>query len=89
MGCIQDLLDLAQSGLLTGDKNIVWRVNKLRREETFDVFKESERLQPEEKKQVEEIEKRVEKSQEKKITTFGDLKVLQDLKAKMEADGKE
>ena len=89
MGCIRDLLDLTQTGLLTGDKNLTWRVNKLRREETFDVFKESEKLKPEEKEQVEEIEKRGERSPDKKITTFGDLKVLQDLKAKMEADGKE
>jgi hypothetical protein len=87
MGCVRDLLDLTQTGILTGDKNITWRVNKLRREETFDVFKESQALEPEEKEKVEEIEKRVERSPEKKITTFGDLKVLQDLKAKMEKDG--
>jgi len=87
--CVEDLLDLVQTGILMNDKNLIWRVNKLQRAETFDVFKDSEKLQPEEKKQVEEIEKRVEKSQEKKITTFGDLQVLQDLKAKMESDGSE
>lgn len=89
MSCVRDLLDMVQTGILTGDKNITWLVNKMKRDETFDVFKNSERLQPEEKKVVGEIQKRVEKSQEKKITTFGDLQVLQDLKAKMESNGKE
>jgi hypothetical protein len=88
--CITDLLDLVQTGLLTDDKNISWRVNNLRRKEVFDVFKESPVLDKEDKEKVEKIEKRVERSPEKKITTFGDLKVLQDLKAKMEGeDGKE
>lgn len=89
MSCIRDLLDLTQTGILSGDKNLTWRVNKLQREETFDVFKDSDKLQPEEKDQVEKIEKKVERSPDKKITTFGDLKVLQDLKAKMESDGKD
>lgn len=88
--CVEDLLDLVQTELLTDDKNISWRVNKLRREQVFDTFKNSPSLQPEEKKEVERIEKKVERSPEKKITTFGDLKVLQDLKAKMEEEnGKE
>ena len=88
LDCIHDLLGMVQNGLLMGDKNITWRVNKLRREEVFDVFKNHERTDPEEKKMVEDIEKRVERSPNKKITTFGDLKVLQDLKAKMEQDDK-
>lgn len=88
--CVEDLFHLVQNGLLRDDKNMTWRVNKLRREQVFDVFKESPVLNPEEKDQVEKIEKRVERSPDKKITTFGDLKALQDLKAKMEEEnGKE
>jgi len=90
LGCIQDLLHMVQNGLLYGDKNITWRVNKLRREGVFDVFKNNPYLDDEEKKNVEQIEKRVERSQHKKVTTFADLGVLQKLKAKMEAEnGKE
>ena len=90
MSCIEDLLGMVQNGLLMGDKNITWRINKLRREEVFDVFKSHESISPGEKEMVEDIEKRVERSQHKKITTFGDLQVLQDLKAKMEKEhGKE
>jgi len=85
-GCLEDLLELVQTGLLMDDKNIAWRVNKLKREGVFNQFKESEKLEPEEVQKVEEIEKRVERSQTKKITTFGDLEVLQQLKAKMEAE---
>lgn len=87
--CVQDLLDLVQTGMLTDDKNIIWKINKMRRGEVFDQFKGSERLDPKEKELVKDIEKRVERSQKKKITTFGDLQVLQDLKAKMEANGEE
>lgn len=86
LNCIQDLLNMVQMGLLHGDKNINWRVNKLRREEVFDVFKSSDNLNVEEKEKVEQIEKRVERSQKKKVTTFGDLQVLQELKAKMEKE---
>jgi hypothetical protein len=84
MSCIKDLLDLVQTGLLTDDKNIVWKVNKLQREGIFNTFKDNPHLDDNEKKNVKEIEKRVEKSQKKKITTFADLGVLQELKAKME-----
>ena len=87
--CVQDLLDLVQTGLLMDDKNIAWRVNKLQREGVFKQFDNSPYLDDEEKKTVKDIEKRVEKSQEKKITTFADLGVLQELKNKMEQDGKE
>lgn len=83
-GCIEDLLNMVQMGLLNGDNNINWKVNKMKREEVFDVFKNSEALEPEEKEKINRIEKRVERSQDKKITTFGDLKALQDLKKKME-----
>jgi hypothetical protein len=87
--CAKDLLNLVEIGLLNGDKNFVWITNKMRREEVFGAFKNSESLLPNEKEKVREIEKRVEKTQEKKITTFGDLKALQDLKAKMESEEKE
>lgn len=87
LSCIQDLLDMVQTGLLTNDKNIAWKVNKMKRSEVFDKFKDSKNLNPDEKEQVKDIEKRVEKSQKKVVTTFGDLQVLQDLKAKMENNG--
>jgi hypothetical protein len=86
MNCVRELLDMVQMGLLNGDKNITWKINKMRREDAFDVFKSSPVLELEEKEEVERIEKRVERSPNKKVTTFGDLKVLQDLKAKMEAE---
>jgi len=89
LDCITDLLDMVQTGLLTNDKNIAWKVNKMRRGEVFDQFKESKNLNPEEKELVQDIEKRVEKSQKKVVTTFGDLQVLQDLKAKMEQNAKD
>ena len=87
--CIQDLLDLVQTGLLMDDKNIAWRVNKLQREGVFNHFQESPYLDDEEKKTAKDIEKRVERSQKKKVTTFADLGVLQELKAKMEQNEKE
>jgi len=89
LDCITDLLDMVQTGLLTNDKNIAWKVNKMRRGEVFDQFKESKNLNPEEKELVQDIEKRVEKSQKKVVTTFGDLQVLQDLKAKMEKNAED
>ena len=90
MECIKDLLDLVQTGLLMGDKNLSWRINKIQREGVFNVFHESSNLNPEEKEMVKDIEKRVERSQKKKVATFGDLEVLQKLKKKMETeDGKE
>ena len=88
-GCVKDLLNLVQTGLLTNDKNIAWKVNKMKREGIFDTFQNSTVIEDEEKKLVKQIEKRVEKSQKKVITTLGDLKVLQDLKAKMEQNGEE
>jgi hypothetical protein len=84
--CVTDLLEMVQEGLLSDDKNIVWLVNKMRRTEVFDTFRASDKLSPAEKEQVDQIEKKVERSPEKKITTFGDLEVLQQLKAKMEAE---
>lgn len=89
--CARDLLDMVQTGFLMDDKNIVWLVNKMRRSEVFDVFKSSDKLTPSDKEEVERIKKKVERSPDKKVSTFGDLEVLQQLKAKMEAEenGKE
>lgn len=88
-GCIQDLLNMVQTGLLTNDKNIAWKVNKMQRSQVFDKFKDSKNLNPDEKKTVEDIEKRVERSQKKAVTSLGDFQVLQDLKAKMEQNDKD
>lgn len=87
--CIGDLLNMVQTGMLTGDKNLVWKVNNMRRKAIFNHFSENPHLDEQEKQTVKDIEKRVEASKEKKITIFGDLEVLQKLKAKMESeDGK-
>ena len=83
--CIGELLQLAQNGLLMGDKNITWITNQMRRDQVFTHFKESPSLDNEEKKEVESIQKRA----DKRKATFGDLEVLQNLKAKMEAEEKE
>lgn len=83
--CIGELLQLVQNGLLMGDKNITWITNQMRRDQVFTHFKESPSLEPEEKKEVETIQKRA----DKRKATFGDLEVLQNLKAKMEAEEKE
>lgn len=80
--CCEDLLDLTQTGILMGDKNINYQVNQMRRDEVFNHFSENPKLDDVEKEQVKEIKKRVDKK--KGITTFGDLQVLQDLKKKME-----
>ena len=82
--CIQELIIFFQSGVLSGDKNLIWLVNHMRRNEVFSNFRESPSLDPEEKNEVKSIEKRA----EKKKCTLGDLEVLQNLKAKMEAEEK-
>jgi len=79
--CSKDLLDMVQSGILTGDNNIVYQVNKLRRAQIFNRFNESDSLNNNEKEQVKQIAKKVEK---KHTTTLGDLGILQQLKDKME-----
>jgi hypothetical protein len=84
--CIRDLMEMVQTALLLGDKNITWILNKMRRTETFDIFRTSNALSDEEKESVEKIEKKIERSPDKKISTFGDLEVLQKLKAKMEEE---
>jgi len=92
--CITDLLDLVQTGMLTGDKNLTWLVNKMRREETKSTSGVSDpmfsnRTDPAEKELIKEVDKGVTKSQEKVVTTFGDLPALQALKAKLEQNDKE
>ena len=82
MECIQNLLSLVTNGLLIGDKNIIYQVNKLQRNQAFSGF--LEKLPNEEdKKKVEDIQKKTEESKKHKMT-LGDLGVLQDLKKKME-----
>lgn len=83
--CIGDLLGLVQNGILWGDKNLIWITNQMRRDQVFTHFKESPKLDDQEKAEVKEIEKKA----DKKKMTFGDLEVLQQLKAKLEAEENE
>ncbi len=93
MNCITDLLDMVQSGILTGDKNLTWLVNKMQRTESKDagdldtIF--HKRTDPVERELVKEIDKGVQKTQDKVVTTFGDIPALQALKQKMEQNGKD
>jgi len=83
LDCVQSILDLVQTGLLIGDKNINWLMNKMKRGQVFNHFKESSSLSGNEKEKIGKIEKKIERSKTKKVT-LGDFKVLQDLKEKME-----
>jgi hypothetical protein len=87
LDCVKGLLEMVTNKLLQGDKNIIWITSKMRRSEVFNHFTENPILDEAEKEKVHQIQKAVEK---KKTVTFGDLDVLQKLKAKMEAeqDGK-
>ena len=88
MHCITDLLDLVTLGMMEGDKNILWMVNKLKKQDPNWLNSGfSNRTDPVEKELVEEIDKGVQKSQEKVVTTFGDIPALQALKEKMEKNG--
>ncbi len=80
--CIKNLLDMVTTGILMGDKNIIWLTNQMRRDQVFTHFKESPKLDSIEKEEVKQIEKKA----EKKKMTFADLGVLQQLKEKMEAE---
>jgi hypothetical protein len=80
--CCVDLLELTQNGLLMGDKNLTYQINQMQRDQIFDRFDESPAIDDEDKAKVKEIKKKVNK--DRKITTFGDLQALQDLKQKME-----
>lgn len=83
--CVQELLDMVQTCILMGDKNINYQVNKMRRNSLFDSFTSSPALNPSEIKVVETIQKKVE-TNKKHVATLGDLDVLKELKAKMEAE---
>lgn len=81
--CIQDLLNMVQTGILMGDKNINYQVNKMKRNTMFESFTSSAALNPSEIQVVEKIQKKIENNP-KHVSTFGDLEVLQQLKKKME-----
>lgn len=81
--CITDILELVQMGLLSSDKNITWIVSKMRRDQYFNQFYENKNISFDEKGNVKKIQNKVEK---KKVATFGDLEVLQELKRKMEKE---
>lgn len=83
--CSQDLLEMVQSGLLMDDKNIVYQVNQIQRNQFFNRFDENPELTKHQKETAKEIKKRVDK---KKTATLGDLGVLQQLKEQMEKDKK-
>lgn len=85
--CVKELLDFVSTGLLMGDKNIVYQINKMRRTSMFNHFNENPALNEHEKKTVKEIQSNVEKNK-KHTATFGDLEVLQNLKKKMEQNNK-
>lgn len=81
--CIQELLHMFQNGLLMGDKNIAYQINKMRRNTMFNTFADNPALDKEEVKTVKEIQKKVEKNP-KHVATFGDIEALKELKKKME-----
>jgi len=83
--CVQDLLNMVTSGLLMGDKNIAFQIKKMQRNSAFESFTSNPALNPNEIKVVEEIQKKVE-TNKKHVMTLGDLDVLKDLKAKMDAE---
>jgi hypothetical protein len=83
--CVQELLNMVERGLLIGDKNITYQVNKMQRGQLFSSFTSSSSLNSDEIKVVEKIEKKIENSPQHKAT-FGDLEILQNLKKKMEED---
>lgn len=82
--CCDDLLNMVTTNMLCGDNNITYQVNQMQRDEAFKPMFESPAIDDEAKEKLKEIKKRVDK--DKKITTFGDLQVLQDLKKKMEQE---
>ena len=79
LSCIKDLLHLAQNGILQDDKNIVWITKKMMRSRFFSQTQEND---------FKEKKENVVPVVEKKVTTFADLGVLQDLKKKLEEESK-
>jgi hypothetical protein len=80
-------LNLVTNGLLMGDQNITYQINKMKRNTMFESFTSSSALNSSEIKVVEKIQKKIENNP-KHVSTFGDLEVLQNLKKKMEEDEK-
>jgi len=80
--CIQDLYEMVEWGILTGDKNITWKLNQLQRKQYFNSFSDSSDLNAEEKKTAKKIERTIERSKSK-TTTLGDLDALKKLHQKM------
>lgn len=83
--CVQDLLNMVTTGLLMGDKNIAFQIKKMQRNSAFESFTSSPSLNSNEIKVVEDIQKKVE-TNKKHVMTLGDLDVLKELKAKMDAE---
>ncbi|MFW6311054.1 MAG: hypothetical protein ACOC1K_02340 [Nanoarchaeota archaeon] len=79
-GCAEALIQFVTHGILSGDKNMIWLTNKMKRKQIFNSFDDSSFLNRVEKENVKQIEKKV----EKKKATFGDIEALQKLKEKME-----
>jgi len=77
--CIKDLVDMVTTGILMGDKNIIWITKSMQRDEVFTHMKSSPVVTNREKEKLDEIHKRA----EQKKMTFGDLQILKDLKDRM------
>lgn len=78
--CIKELLYLVQTGILSGDKNLIWISRKIATDDYFNNIHKKLNFGGDNKK-VKEIQNKVNK---KKKVTFGDLEVLKDLKKKLE-----
>ena len=79
--CVKDILELTQNGIMKDDKNIIWLTKKMQRTEFFGKIYESDNVSAEEKDKAKQIHKAAER---KKVTTFADLGILQELKEKLE-----
>lgn len=80
--CIKDLLDMVTTGILMGDKNIIWITKSMQRDQVFTHMKSSPAVTNPEKEKLDEIHKRA----DQKKMTFGDLQILKDLKDRMEKE---
>lgn len=78
--CVTQLLELTQNGIFSGDKNISYQMNQMRRDEVFKQF-ESDTIDEGRKEEVKQLKKKVNKQ---KGATFGDLEALQKLKEEMD-----
>jgi len=82
--CARNLLEFTTNKLFSGNPNITWIMNKMRRGMVFDQFRNSPKLERAEIEKINTIEKKIERSPSK-TTTFGDLDILKQLKEKMES----